>query len=690
MEQEIREAGIPVDLSEAKESKEDIEDDIELNYKVPVEAAIELCTRDVFRASGQEEIQRKVANDIFENNIGATKICYENGRRTFRYVDIANLINSYASYDDYRDIYYVGEVRQMSIADAIQKYPDVLEKEDWVKVAHNFSGRFGNADFGFNEYYAGSITWEALTSFKVLVFDFQWKTNNTYRWKKKTTKNGSTIFEEVDESFTTKYAKTPTEVIDKDVVDIYEGVWIVDDEKPSHLLKWEKKGNMIRRMVDGELIGDTEFDYTIYKPNMRNEVNVSLCELIKPHAKNIIIYNINILQMVGQARPAGAAIDVSALLPLAQGLGDPSLTSTDADEIYAAYNQSGIVKYSSVREDGSHITNTNPVIPLEGGVPSSVQNLLVLRTAELQEIYNISGFNPAVDGSAPQKDALVGIEKMRTNSFNLTMKPYADSMTYIIQKTAEKIAEQEKDRIVSDKSYAKRIAQRIGKDKVDAIKLVGDASLAELSIYMEYEPEDEDIAQFNLDLERDIQAGNIDSSDAINCREIAKTSLKRAIIYLKKAVRKKRKEDAEIAQANSMANIEAQQASNQQAEVLKQQTLQLEWQLKTQYMVTEKQLEGALKKDEEIDKRITKILEGEIDEHLVEISMNPDPNVDTIATKISGGETPIQGKIRKAGVKGNTAARKTGTGQTIPKEAGGSPRVGVKPADNAIVNARQR
>ena len=673
----IKELGIDIDTENAPESEEEIEDELELNFKVPVEEALEICARDVFEASGHEEIQRKVALDIFENNAGATKTYMDNGHRKFRYVDIANLITSYCSYDDYRDMYFVGEVVTMSIADASVKYPDKLTNEEWANVASNYSGKLGNISFGIDDYYAGKVSIDQIRSMTVNVLDFQWKTSNKYSWKDKKTKSGTRVYDSVSDEYDQK-GKHNVKVISKELVDIYEGCWIVDS---NHLLSWGLKPNMIRKMSNGELSGDTEFDYTIYKPNSRNMTNKSLTELIKPHAKNIIVYNLVIMHMVANARPAGAAVDAASLGALAKGLGDPTQATTDPMEIYSAYNQTGVMVYSSIREDGSYIQNTRPIEPLDGGVSNGIQNLLVLRQAELQEIYNISGFNPAVDGSAPQKDALVGIEKMRTNSFNLTMKPYADALNHIIAKTAEKITEQEKDMIVADKSYAEKVSRKIGKDKVDVIKLIKSAKLSELSVYTNYEPEQEDEMQFTEFLNLALSQNQINVPDAINAKEIAKTSVKGAISYLKKAIKQKQKQDQEASASNIQAAQQEQMASAKMAFEAKMQELQAEWGLKTQYMVTEKKLEAAMRKDEEIDKRITEVLKGQIKEALIEESMFPDSSDNKVKDRVSG-ESNAEGRVRKSVSKG-MPQKPSGA---VSRRAGGSPRVIPRPADNAQQN----
>lgn len=684
LENDIRAAGLPVDLEDAPVSKEDVDDEMELNYKAPIEEAIELCTKDVFQASGHEEIQSKIALDVFENNAGATKVYYENGQRKFRHVKLENLVTSYTTFDDYNDMYYVGEVYQMSVADAMQRFPNSeMTKGDWVKVAVSFSGDFGNTPFGEKDYYSGSVTWDMVRSYKVQVMDFEYKVNNTYRWKDKKTRKNTRIIDKVSEEYDPS-GKHNTEVVERELADIYEGIWVVNTE---HMLRWRLKPNMTRKIVDGKIYGDTDFSYTIYKPNSRDMVNKSLCELIKPHAKQIIIYNLKIMQMVMEARPSGAFVDVSALGQIAMGMGDPSLTTTDPNEFYASFNQSGLMLYSSMREDGSVISNSNPIVPYEGGVSNGIQNLLILRDSEMQQIYRITGFNPAVDGSATSKDAAVGIEKIRVNSFNITMKPYFDSIDKIITDTAAKVAEQEKDWIVADKEYAKRVAEKIGKEKVDVIKLIKDATLCQLGISILFQPEEEDAQKFQGYLLRSLERDQITSPDAINAEEIAKTNLKGAITYLKKAIRKKSREDAELANQASQANAQSQMQSNQQAEALKIESMKVEYALKTRYMFAEKSAEAALKESEHDREAALKILQAELDEHLIEIAAMPDPNTDTISNKM-GGESNVHGRVRKSAVKGNTAARKTGGGNTIPQKAGGAPRVGKQPQDDAIVNAR--
>ena len=524
-------------------------------------------------------------------------------------------------------------------------------------------------------YYDNSRTWESIRAERVLLLDFQYKSTNTYTWKDKTTRGGTRIVEPVGEDFDVE-GKKNTKVKKKDLIDIYEGVYLVDTP---HMLKWELKPNMTRKLKEGEYSGDTDFDLTVYKPNSRDEINLSIADLIKPIAKKIIIYNLKIMQFVMKARPAGAFIDASALSELSLGLGDPTKTTADVLEVYSAFDETGLLVYSSLREDNSLIQGS-PVTPYDGGISQGVMHFLELRQAALQEMYDVTGFHPT-DGAMP-KDAGLGIEKMRANSFNITMKPYADALTYIISETASKVGEQIKDYIVSDAAYAKRMAAKIGNDKVDNIRLVGSSTLAELGIHIEYEPEDEDKMEFNNSLNDALAAGQITIADKFKAQEVLKTSLKGATYFLDKAIRYNQKLASEEAARREESNGEIQAAAGERVEAAKQQTMQIKYDLELRNKLRELQAQ-AISDDKKYEQEmIGKVLDAELNEHLIEIAAFPDQTVDTVKEKMNGtgsGVSKTNGKPQ--------ASKSAGGGSGAPRAAG-MPKTNVIPQDNATNNAR--
>jgi|TARA_R110002073_G_scaffold6831_2_gene39894 hypothetical protein len=683
----LRASGINVDDKNPDETNEDIELDMELNWKLPLERGLEMSVRDVFTNCDKDELTRKMAFDVFANNATVTKKYFENGMEKVRHVKLANFTTSYCDRDDYSDAYYMAEVRQMTISQARSLYPGQLTDDEWLKVAENFSKRYGNGAFGISDYFNTASTWEYIEQYKVLVVDFQFKTANKYKWKDKTTRNGSEIVEEVGEDFDAT-EKRNTKVIEKDMVDVYEGVWIAESE---HILSYGKKVNMRRKNTEDGLDGDTDMDFTIYKQNSFDMVNKSLTEIIRPYAEEIIIYNLKIMHIVMKARPPGAAIDITGLASMAQGLGDPNMATTDPMEIYAAYNQTGIFAYSSMRPDGSYISNSNPIQELDGGVSQSVQVLLGLRAAALQEIYNTTGFNQSADGSNQSKDALVGIEKIRANAFNVNMMPYTDSINKVMSMTANKVAESTKDRVSADPEFAKSLALKIGDDNVTYLKLARSASLAQLAVYVKYLPTAEDMIDFKEDLMKAEQNGIIDPADAMNAKELAKMSIKQAISYLKKAIKQKESKSQERAQANSAQQAELQANAAMSAEQSKQATLQMEWNLKTQYMITEKKLEAALMRDEAVEDRITKILDGEIKERLIEESNSPNENDKKVIEGVGKSDSrmiDLESTNRHKQANNNNKPSGGSGGLGVPKPAM-APRASVKPADDAQQGIQQ-
>lgn len=660
--------GIKVDVQNAPETQEDVDIEMELNYKYPLAASTEIALKDTFTRSNQQELLMKTARDVFVHGKGITRK-YEDaaGNEKVRYVDASKFVSSVVQYDDFRDAFFMAEVYEMTVADAHELADKKFSHKEWAEILSGYHD--GEASFETKVYPTTTFDeWDKIKGYKIRVLDFEWKSVPIKKWKDKRTRSGSRIVELVDEDYNPTDSET---IIEKQIAEIHEGIWVIGTDK---MLRYRKKKNTYRKRKNGRISGDCEFSFTVHAPNIHDGINKSMVERIRPHAENIIIYNLQIMHFVMKARPAGAAIDIAGLMALSNGLGDPQNTSTDPKAIYAAFDQTGLFAYSSVLQDGRQITNTRPITPLDNGVSSGIERLLLLRDAELRQIYSVTGFNPTVDGSAPSKDAGLGIEKMRSNSFNLAMKPLADTVTFIMERTANKVAESHLLRLRIDKGYADVCAKKLGDAHVEEATLAEDASLAELSVFVKFRPTDEDLLGFKEMLRASIQANLITSADAAYAEEISKTSIKAATIYLIKAQKEKARRDSEIAQANSQAQAQVATQSALASEEAKQKTLSIEWALKTQYMQKEYMAKAILEGEKGVQERMAIALKGTIDEALIE-----EANVTNVAdNKVDDTLT---------GKKNSDVGDKVG-GRGIPRPAS-LPRVTPRPTDDAAVGAKQ-
>ncbi len=97
-------------------SKEELELHMQLTYKQAIEIAEEEAISNVFDYNKYEEIKKRLAYDLTVIGISAVKTGFNlaNGL-TIEYVDPANLVYSYTEDPNFEDIYYVGEVKSITL-----------------------------------------------------------------------------------------------------------------------------------------------------------------------------------------------------------------------------------------------------------------------------------------------------------------------------------------------------------------------------------------------------------------------------------------------------------------------------------------------------------------------------------------------------------------------------------------------
>jgi hypothetical protein len=278
----------------------------------------------------------------------------------------------------------------------------------------------------------------------------------------------------------------------------------------------------------------------------------------------------------------------------------------------------------------------------------------------MQQIYQATGFNPVVDGSSQDKDTAVGVEKIRANSFNVAIKPLALAHTRIIEDTFTHVAELEKDRVLADEDYAEYVIEKIGKERVDYQKLVGQVKYSDIAIFIRFRPTEEDLLSLSGDLMRAVEVGQITIANSIRCKEIAKVSIKAAQGYLEDAIEMKLAKDRETSQMqqqqNAQVQIQSSQAKMQSELAIIKAKLQADLQLQREKYKFEMELAGV----EGVEDRMTEVTKGEVKKELLE--------------EIEGGETQKTDPEKTVNPSGT---RSKGVGNIVQ-----SPRITPRPSDD--------
>jgi hypothetical protein len=173
-------------------------------------------------------------------------------------------------------------------------------------------------------------------------------------------------------------------------------------------------------------------------------------------------------------------------------------------------------------------------------------------------IRDVTGLNEARDGSLPDKDALVGLQKMAANASNTATKHILNSMLYLTLRTCENISLRVSD-MLDFQLTSDSLKASIGKFNVATLQEIDNLHLYDFGVFLDLEPEEEEKAMLEQNIQMALQQNQIFLEDAIDIREIKNLTLANQVLKYKRV--KKQQADQEA----QMANIQAQSDSNSRA-----------------------------------------------------------------------------------------------------------------------------
>jgi hypothetical protein len=237
---------------------------------------------------------------------------------------------------------------------------------------------------------------------------------------------------------------------------------------------------------------------------------------------------------------------------------------------------------------------------------------------------DVTGLNEARDGSSPDPNSLVGLQKLAAANSNTATKHVVQASLYITAVTCENIALRISDALEYPLTKD-ALKSSISSYNVGTLEDMYNLNLFDFGIYLELVPDEEEKAQLENNIQIALKTNSINLEDAIEIREIK--NLKLANQVLKISRQKKAKQDQAAAQANIQAQANANAEASERsalAEMQKQQALaettlqiekgksefsinklQQEAQLKMQQMQTQFQFDKQLKQME-IDRLVAK------------------------------------------------------------------------------------
>ena len=236
--------------------------------------------------------------------------------------------------------------------------------------------------------------------------------------------------------------------------------------------------------------------------------------------------------------------------------------------------QTGSVIGRSFTSEGDQNPGKVPIQEIQSGSGGQkMQALIGNYNYYLQMIRDVTGLNEARDGSMPDKNALVGVQKLAAANSNTATRHILQAGLFITQDVAEQLSLRISD-IIEYSPAKEAFINAIGAHNVATLEEIKELHLYDFGIFIELTPDDEEKAMLENNIQMALQQQLIELADAIDLREIKNIKLANQLLKIRreKKLAKDQAMQQQNIQAQSQANIQAQQASAQM-EMQKQQAM---------------------------------------------------------------------------------------------------------------------
>jgi hypothetical protein len=580
-------AGMSMNLYETDpdklpETEEELALHMQLTYKQNVEIAEEQAINSLLDGNNYDLTRRRLLQDLTILGIGCVKTNFNFSEGvTVEYVDPANLIYSYTDSPYFEDIYYVGEVKTIPLPELVRQFPHLSNSDLEVinKSAKRPSGRYTFKETADKN------------KVQILYFNYKTYTHDTYKLKE--TGTGAEKAIEKPDTFNPPSDKEGNFArLQRAVEVLYEGALILGTKK---LLKWNLAENMLRPKSNYTKV---KMNYAIHAPRIYKGRIESLVKRITGFADMIQLTHLKLQQVMSRMVPDGVYLDADGLAEVDLGNG----TNYNPQEALNMFFQTGSIIGRSLTQEGDPNPGKVPIQEIaSGNGGAKLQSLIGTYNYYLQMIRDVTGLNEARDASTPDKNALVGIQKLAAANSNVATRHILQGGLHLTVETAESLSLRISD-VLEYSSTRDAFIQSIGAHNVASLEELQELHLYDFGIFLTLAPDEEEKQLLENNIQMALQSNSIELEDAIDVRNIK--NLKLANQMLKVRRQKKIKMDQMLAQQNiesqAQANAQAQQVAAQ-AEVQKQNainSLKLQGDAqKAELEANKLQLEAELKKD---------------------------------------------------------------------------------------------
>jgi len=547
---------------------------MQLKYKPAIEIAEEEAINTVFDENFFQDTRRRLDYDMTVLGIAVAKHEFLPGAGVkISYVDPANVVYSYTEDPYFSDCFYWGEIKTIPITE-LMKIDQSLTKEQLYEISL-YSQAWYNY-FNVQQFYQNSMFFRDTCT----LLYFNYKTTKKIVYKKKTLEGGGSRVIEKDDTFNPPaemMEEGKFEKIEKTIDVWYEGIMVMGT---NFILKWEMSENMVRpKSASQHAIPN----YVACAPHMYKGVIESLVRRMIPFADLIQITHLKLQQVIARTVPDGVFIDADGLNEVDLGTGN----AYNPEDALRLYFQTGSVIGRSFTGDGDFNNARVPITQLTSNSGASKTQMLIANYNHyLDMIRAVTGLNEARDGSTPDPNSLVGVQKLAALNSNTATRHILDAGLFIHRSLAQAITYRIAD-ILEYSDFKDEFANQIGKYNTSILEEIKDLYIYDFGIFIEISPDEEQKAQLEANIQMALSKGDINLEDAIDIREIKNIKLANQLLKMKRV--KKQEREEKMAMSQQAITAQQQLQSQQMASQTAMQKIQMESESKLQLKQAEMQ-----------------------------------------------------------------------------------------------------
>ena len=386
---------------ELPENKDELDLHMQLSYKQASEIAAEEAINNTLAYNRYDLTKKRVIEDLVVLGIGACKTNWNKAEGvTVEYVDPSRMVHSYSEDPNFEDLWYVGEVKPLSLAECKKQFPDLTDSE--LERLEQYQG---NSSFLYN--WNGRRDGNA-----IYILFFEYKTYSEQVYKIKKTATGLEKSLEKPDTFNPE-SNDNFDRVSRSIEVLYSGAKVLGYDM---MLEWKVAENMTRPKSN---LVKVNMNYNICAPKLYQGRVESLVSRMMGFADMIQLTHLKIQQVISKVIPDGVYLDVDGLAEVDLGNG----TSYNAKEALNMYFQTGSILGRSMTTEGDPNPGRIPIQELvksDGG--NKVNSLINTYQYYLQMIRDVTGLNEARDGMVHNSDSLVGLQKLVAAKSNTATK----------------------------------------------------------------------------------------------------------------------------------------------------------------------------------------------------------------------------------------------------------------------------